>query len=66
MAEDLKKIREIQGKLDAFIEVFHLEKLIVVKSYSWHNQLCIHAMEKTPKSFVLTFILLLFHLSKKN
>ena len=34
MAEDLKIIREIQGKLDEFIEVLHLEKLIVIKSYS--------------------------------
>ena len=34
MAEDLKITREIQGKLDEFIEVLHLEKLIVIKSYS--------------------------------
>ena len=34
MAEDLMIIREIQGKLDEFIEVLHLEKLIVIKSYS--------------------------------
>lgn len=27
MAEDLKKVRETQGKLDAFIEALHQEKL---------------------------------------